>query len=85
MDALKFASGTSNPTAQRRGTNVYLPKLPMLFPSVTQWEGTRTMHEAPTFPPADHIQMEIIPGGSNSGLTLENTKDKADLAGREAI
>jgi hypothetical protein len=29
--------------------------------------------------------MEIIPGGSNSGLTLENTKDKADLAGREAI
>jgi len=84
VDAPKFASGTSNPTAQRRGANVYLPKPPILFPSVTQWEGTRTMHEAPTFPPTDHI-LEIIPGGSTSSLTLENTKDKADSAGREAI
>jgi len=79
-----FSSGTSNTTAQRTGTTGN-DNLPMLFPSVPQSEGSRTMHEVPIFLPADHLQVKIVPGGSTSSVTLENTKDEVDSAGWEAI
>jgi len=84
VNAPTFSSGTSNTTAQRTvtGTNDYLP---MLFPSVTQSEGSWTMHEVPIFPPADHLQLKVVPGGSTSSVTLENTKDEVDSAGCEAF
>ena len=77
-----FSPGMSNTTAQRTGTN---DNLPMPFPSVSQSEGSRTMHEVPIFPPADHLQVKIVPGGLTSSVMLENTKDEVDSAGCEAI
>jgi hypothetical protein len=57
----------------------------MRFASVTQSGGIRTTDEASVLPPADYIQVEIVPGGTISCLARENTKEQADLFGNEAV
>jgi hypothetical protein len=65
--------GDSTPTAQCGGASIR-------FASVTQSDGTRTMSEAPVFPPADQIHVEFVPGRSTPSFAHENTKDEAGPA-----
>ena len=57
----------------------------MEFPSVTQSAGSRTTHESPPLPQADHVQIEFISDGSIPSLVGENMKDKPDSAGYEGV
>ena len=78
----KFSTVTSGLTAPCRGPNVYNP---MEFPSVAQSGETRTTHESPPLPQADHVQIEFISDGSIPSLVGENMKDKPDSAGYEGV
>jgi len=84
-DRPQFSSGTSVPTAQSRGVNVYSP---MNFTTATHSNTTRTTFEAfeaPVFLPANYVQVEFVPGVSNPSLAHESTKNKTGSAGFEMV
>ncbi len=59
----------------------------MHFVSVTQSAARTTYYETPVFLPlaADQIHVEFVPDGSDPSLAQENTKDKTNSAGYEAV